>query len=254
MAKLSATVKANMSNTNIVKSISEAPFQDFASSRILPLYNGPHVSIRIGSTSPDEFKVPKALLCKQSPYFAATFEGNFKEGRDHSTTLEEVDGVVTTRSFQMLLQWLYIGRVVFGELSSSEAITAILEFVRLADMCGVNGMESGMAKHITRLILTDDIVLAFRHGDAQTWCFKPQHVTSAASLPKGHPVRDTLAAAAVKGYFQFHDSRFVDKAEEYPDFSVDVLIAMKATIRSLTCRKSSATFKDPLSGDSFSLA
>ncbi|KAH6662122.1 hypothetical protein B0J14DRAFT_662947 [Halenospora varia] len=99
---LSAIVKANMTNTNIVKSISDAPFQDFASS-ILPLYNGPHVSIRIGSTSPDEFKVPKALLCKQSPYFAATFEGDFKEARDHSTILEEVDGVVTTRSFQMLL-------------------------------------------------------------------------------------------------------------------------------------------------------
>ena len=64
------------------------------------------------------------------------------------TTLDEVDGIVTTRSFQMLLQWLYIGRVAFGELSSEEAITAILEFVRLADMCGVTGMESLMAAHI----------------------------------------------------------------------------------------------------------
>ncbi|KAF8857721.1 hypothetical protein BDZ45DRAFT_726484 [Acephala macrosclerotiorum] len=241
-----------MSNTNIVKGIYEAPFQDFASS-ILPLYHGPHVSIRIGSTSPDEFKVPKALLCKQSPYFAATFEGNFKEGRDQSTTLEEVDGVVTTRSFQMLLQWLYIGRVILGELSSEEAITAILEFVRLADMCGVSGMESLMATHITKLILADDIVRARERGDVRTWCFTPQHVTSAASLPKGHLVRDTLAAAAVKGYFHFNDSRFVDKAEEYPDFSVDVLIAMKATFRSLTSYKRSVTFKDPLSGYSFDL-
>jgi hypothetical protein len=58
----------------------------------------------------------------------------------------------------MLLQWLYIGRVVFGELSSEAAITAILEFVRLADMCGVSGIESLMATHITRLILANDIV------------------------------------------------------------------------------------------------
>ena len=187
------------------------------SRRILPLYLGPHVSIRIGSTSPDEFKVSKALICNQSPYFAATFEGNFKEGRDQSTILDEVDGVVTTRSFQMLLQWLYIGRVVFDELSSEEAITAILEFVRLADMCGISGMESLMATHITRLILADDIHRAREHSDARTWCFKHQHITSAAALPKGHLVRNRLAAAAVKGYFHFQDSRFVGKAEEYPD-------------------------------------
>jgi hypothetical protein len=153
----------------------------------------------------------------------------------------------------MLLQWLYIGRVVFDELSSEEAITAILEFVRLTDMCGVRDMESMMATHITRLILADDTSRAREHSDPQTWCFKLQHMTSAAALPKGHIVRNRLAAAAVKAYFHFQDSRFVDKAEEYPDFSVDILIAMKATFRSLTSCKRSVTFEDPLSGDLFDL-
>ncbi|KAG4425810.1 hypothetical protein IFR04_001017 [Cadophora malorum] len=181
------------------------------------------------------------------------FANSFKEGRAQSTTMEEVDGVVTTRSFQMLTQWLYKGRIVFGELSSLETITAILEFVRLADMCGISGVESPMAAHITRLILVGDFDRALQHSDSEPWCFQVQHVTSAAALPKGHLVRSTLAAAAVKAYFHFQDRRFVDKAEEFPDFAVDVLVAMKATFNSFALHKRSVTCKDPISGDSFNL-
>jgi hypothetical protein len=71
----------------------------------------PQVTIRIGSANV-EYKLPKALLCKQSSYFAATFEGSFKEGEEQSTALEEDDGVVSTQSFQMLAQWVIIGRFV----------------------------------------------------------------------------------------------------------------------------------------------
>jgi len=217
--------------------------------RIFPLYHGPLVSIRIGSSSQDEFRVSRDLLCRQSPYFAATFWGNFKEGIDQSTTLEEEDGVVTTQSFQMLLQWLYTGTIGMGELSSSEAITAIMEFVRLADMCDISGVESPMAGLITSLILSDD----FELSDASPWCLEVQHVASAAALPKGHLVRKTLAEAAVKGYLYFQDSRFVDVAEEFPDFSVDVLVAMKDAFKSFTLRKNRVSCKDPVSGDIFNL-
>jgi len=37
------------------------------------------------------------------------FEGPFKEGKEQSTILEEVDAVVTLRSFQMLVQWMCLG-------------------------------------------------------------------------------------------------------------------------------------------------
>lgn len=84
----------------------------------------------------------------QSPYFAAMFEGPFKEGGEQSTTLEEMDGVVSTQSFQMLVQWVCLGRVVFGESTPEEAITTAIEFARLADMCHITGMESLMAEHI----------------------------------------------------------------------------------------------------------
>jgi hypothetical protein len=76
---------------------------------LLPLFSGPEVVIRIGSAS-HEYRLPKALLCRQYPYFAAMFEeGHFKEGAEQSTTLEEIDGVVSTRSFEMLMQWVCLG-------------------------------------------------------------------------------------------------------------------------------------------------
>jgi hypothetical protein len=48
----------------------------------------------------------------------------------------------------MLARWLLLGRVVFGKSTPEDTITAIIEFIRLADMCSVTGMESLMAEHI----------------------------------------------------------------------------------------------------------
>lgn len=74
------------------------------------------------------------------------------EGEEQSTTVEEIDDVVSTQSFQMLVQWVCLGRVVFGGSAPEEAITTAIEFTRLADMCGVTGMESLIAEHIKAII------------------------------------------------------------------------------------------------------
>jgi hypothetical protein len=126
-----------MASTNAQERLLDAAFEDFATSlvlsniyylfpgntyRLLPLYSGPQVTIRIESAS-HEYKLPKALLCKQSPYFAAMFEGPFREGEEQATTLEEINGVVTPRSFQMFVQWVCLGRVVFRGCAPDVAIT-----------------------------------------------------------------------------------------------------------------------------------
>jgi hypothetical protein len=134
-------------------------------------------------------------------------KGAFKEREEQSTTLEEIDGVVSTQSFQMLVQWVCIGRVVFGELPPEEAITTAMEFTRLADMCGVTGMESLIAEHIKALILAnpapdDSKFYMWRPLDRNTHCFTSQHIISAVALPEGHSVRGILAAAAVEGYLR----------------------------------------------------
>ena len=72
--------------------------------RVLPLYSRPEVKIRIGSAV-QEYTLPKALLCEQVPYFKGIFkEEQFKEGLELSATLPEEDEVVSTRSFEMLVQ------------------------------------------------------------------------------------------------------------------------------------------------------
>ncbi|KFY92679.1 hypothetical protein V500_04080 [Pseudogymnoascus sp. VKM F-4518 (FW-2643)] len=122
MDSFDTTFNPNMPTTN-AKGVLDATFEHFATS-LLPLYSGPLVTIRIAS---HEYKLPTALLCKQSPYFAATFNGSFREGEEQSVNLEEIDGVVSIRSFQMLVQWVCLGRVVFGESAPKEAITTAIE-------------------------------------------------------------------------------------------------------------------------------
>ncbi|KAF4636058.1 hypothetical protein G7Y89_g2031 [Cudoniella acicularis] len=79
-----------MSTEHLTKKILDAPYQDFMAS-LLPLYSSPRVKVRIPSAS-REYELSKVILWKQSPYFAATFEGEFREGQDQSTTLTEIDG------------------------------------------------------------------------------------------------------------------------------------------------------------------
>jgi hypothetical protein len=207
---------------------------------LLPLYTDPYVKIRIRSKS-REYKLSKALLCKQSKYFAATFEGAFREGEDQSTTLAEIDGVVSTRSFELLVQWIYLGRVIFGELEPAEAITATIEFARIADMCAVTGMETLAAQRIKAIIIANPARIADEYFDElpgplecnNTYCLTSEHITSAADLPDGHPVRQTLATAAVKGYLLHDDHKFSKEMREVHNFSVDLLKAVKATLKNL---------------------
>ncbi|KAH6678601.1 hypothetical protein B0J14DRAFT_697585 [Halenospora varia] len=245
---------AGMSTAGPKKSLLLVPYEDFIND-LLPLYTDPHVRIRIGSAG-REYKLSKALLCKQFAYFAATFTGGFWEGEEQSTTLTEIDGVVSTRSFEMLVQWLYLGRVVFGELEPTEAITAIIEFARIADMCRVTGMESLMAERIKAIIISNPVPkTGSPPGPSElkdTSWLRSKHITSVADLPDGHPVRHILAAAAVHGYLRHDYHKFSKAMREVHSFSVDLLDAVKATLKTLRCESFSGngiTFKDPLRGE-----
>ncbi|KAF1816398.1 hypothetical protein P152DRAFT_470425 [Eremomyces bilateralis CBS 781.70] len=97
-----------------------------------------------------------------SPYFAATFGGDFRETHEQSTTLAEIDGVVSVRSFEMLLQWLYVGRVSLGTLPAQDAISSLVEFLRLADHCSVTGMEGRVVDRIKTLLNSSNITIYSR--------------------------------------------------------------------------------------------
>ena len=172
--------------------------------------------------------------------------------------MEEIDGVVSNQSFQMLVQWVCIGRVVFGELPPEEAITTAIEFARLADMCGVTGMESLVAEHIKAIILANPAPEDWkfymgRHPDTNTHCLTSQHIISAVSLPEGHSVRRILAAAAVEGYLRVDKCKFLKETLEVPDFLVDLLKAVRVTLGSLGYEEYKINFKDPISGNRLKL-
>ena len=68
------------------------------------------------------------------------------------------DGVVSPRSFEMLLQWVCHNRIVLGDLPPTKAIDAIIEFARLADIYNIMGLESSMANNLRQIILTDKTI------------------------------------------------------------------------------------------------
>lgn len=61
------------------------------------------VITRIGD---ETYNVSKTLLSHHSPYFRAMFERQFKEAEEQAVELGEIPGVVSNRSFELLLQWL----------------------------------------------------------------------------------------------------------------------------------------------------
>lgn len=95
-----------------------------------------------------KYTVSKRLLCEESPYFSAMFEGEFSEGQQQTATLEELEGVVSVRSLEALLQWLYLRKVKFNLEDPGDQLSAAIEFARLADMRNITGMESQPAQYI----------------------------------------------------------------------------------------------------------
>jgi hypothetical protein len=153
----------------------------------------------------------------------------------------------------MLVQWLYLGRVLFNESTPAECISATIEFVRLADMCEVTGMETLMAEHIKAIILANPApekngIVQGRDPDTNTYCLVGQHITSAALLPDGHPIRKVLAIAAVEGYIRRNKHKFVKEICSSPNFAADLLLEVKETLKTVNSGESNITFKDPLSG------
>ncbi|CAG8111081.1 unnamed protein product [Penicillium nalgiovense] len=230
--------------------VSGSSAKEFAAS-LLPLYRGPTVRVQIES-SDHEFEVSKQLLCKESTYFRAMFEGNFAEEQQQLATMKEVEGVVSVRSFEALMQWLYIRRVHFDSKAPGDQVSAAIELARLADMCNITGVGHEMARYIKDILVAnpdprnnDSLV---RHVNTNTYCLTGQNIISATSLPQGHPVRGILAAASVEGYLRDGNYKFVKETHEHPTFGADLLQEVRSTLNGLKVAQWKTTFEDPISG------
>ncbi|KAL2825723.1 hypothetical protein BDW59DRAFT_69618 [Aspergillus cavernicola] len=212
----------------------------------MPLYHGPIVKINIENST---YEVSKSLLCKHSSYFAAMFNGKFKESEEQSAELELIDGVVSTRSFELLLQWLYVGRIVLDEKDPGDRISALLEFARLADMLYINTVGSQIVEHIKTTVLNNPAPGYLRTSDTNVHHITSNHIHHAMQLPQGDPVRLLFSKAAIEGYLRSEHFKFQEETREIPEFAADFLEELKIVLKNVKTLDYHATFVDPFSGE-----
>jgi len=109
-----------------------------------------------------------------------------------------------------------------------------------------------MAEYIKAVIIDNpppDSKTFLRAANTNTYYLTSKHIASGTSLSEEHPVRRVLAAAAVEGYLQDDNHKFLKETQEVTNFSADLLKAVKATLGSVEHHYDQPRFKDPLSGE-----
>ena len=95
---------------------------------------GPTALVRVGP-SQMSFRLPQALLCRQSDFFHTTFHSGFKEANEASMSLPDVD----PSTFATVVKWMYQGHL------------NDLKGIRKSDYCEEIGQIEAAAKHRQRL-------------------------------------------------------------------------------------------------------
>jgi hypothetical protein len=178
------------------------------------------------------------------------FDGHFKESQQMIADLEEMEHVVSVRSVQALIQWLYLRVINFDIEDPGEHITAAMELVRLADKYDIVGLETKMAQYIRKIIIANPHPKAndlWQPVDINNYWISREHIISATNLRREHPVRQTLAAASVAGYLRNDDYKFTEETQEYPSFAADLLFQVGSAL-DRPKSKLACTFEDPISG------
>ncbi|CEO60670.1 hypothetical protein PMG11_05266 [Penicillium brasilianum] len=217
---------------------------------ILPHYHGPLVKINI-KPSNHEFTISKQLICAESEVFSAMLEGQVKDCQDMIADLEEMEYVVSVRSIQALIQWLYRRIINFDIEDPREHITAAMELVRLADKYNIVGLKTTMAQYIREIIISNphpDTDFFGPPVDTHTYWMDREHIISATFLPREHPVRRTIAAASVAGYLRSDDYKFIEETHLYPSFAADLLLEVGSALDRPESMPGGGTFEDPISG------
>lgn len=156
-----------------------------------------------------EYLIPKTLLCQQSRYFARMFSGEFSEAKTQSANIKEIEDVLSVQSFEALLQWIHTGQTILSSKSGSpgDVVYAIVELVRLADMCEVGEIEVPAVK-----FLQNDLTNYQWKGIMRSRAFG-----SASYLPSGHPVRSIIGKLAAQEFLSTPHAAF----REFPPSTLE---------------------------------
>lgn len=192
--------------------------------------------------------VSKDLLCTESPVFLAMFKPGFREFDEQTATIQEMEDVVSEQSIEALIKWLYTRKIESDIKDKEGRISAAIELARLADKYQITGMESKVAQDIKEAICYLDSRNTKRYVplDNVTWPWlTSKHIISGSLLPRGHPVRQTLAAACVAGYLGGKSHKFAQEAEDYPNFGADLLREVRVALNAAHKLNERVSFTDP---------
>lgn len=169
------------------------------------------------------------------------------ESQEQKITLQEMEGVLSTRSVKALIQWLYL-RVVDFQLSETESvadsISAGIELARLADKYGIVDINYDLTRYI-KDIITSCICEPVLNDDPNTYWLDDTHIIAATTLPRGHTVRHLLAKASVHGFLKSNSYKFARIAQKYPSFAADLLREVGCALTGVE-DANSGTYMDPL--------
>ncbi|KAL4789655.1 hypothetical protein BDV19DRAFT_394864 [Aspergillus venezuelensis] len=226
------------SSQGMMTSVCDVSSDEFIKS-CLPLFDGPTVMITVGEVT---HQVPRALLCRHSPYFLGMFEGKFEETRSCEGVLEEKEGIVSAHSVSMFLHWLYTGHTNLVGGTAPESISAYIEFARFGDMVGIDNLGSHAAMHIEKIIVNH---APSEHQYAERNCYhlSSDHLYQASFLPEGHSVRTILAKACVENYLSGDDFKFNQEAQDWPEIGADLLRELRPVLMEM---KYNGAYTEPI--------
>lgn len=167
-------------------------------------------------------------------------------GEEQTAILENIEGVVSRRSVESLLQWLYSRKIGFDPVEPKHRISAAIEVARLAEMCKIDGLGDLMGQYIKNTLSTTPARMSIANPNTRD--ITREHVFAAGYLPQNHAVRSVIAAASVEGYFISASHKFAKEAREHPTFGADLLEQVRWTLHTLSCKGNYAAVDDPIDG------
>jgi hypothetical protein len=173
------------------------------------------------------------------------FNGRFVEAEDQTVTLSEMRGVVSARSFEAFLQWLYLGRVKFNIEDPKDHISALIELARLLDMLYISETKLDLAGRIKELLVSNPGC----ETDTNTHLLTKENIISAIQLPCGDPIRSVLAAASVEGFLTLTTCKFAKLMQQHPAYGSDLLQEVKGVFDAVHAHR--YLIRDPIRGDQF---
>ena len=213
--------------------------------RTLPLFNGPRVKLRL-VPSGSEYEVALDLIREKSLYFANMFQDCFIEGAEGEATLEEIDGVVSPRSIEGLLEWMYREKIILKSTDLQDQLSEGLELLRMADMCDVYGMEQVFTDHMQNFLRNVDLKERLK-------AILPQHIESVSLLPRSHPFRPVMAKVLALSVIE--NKKLSLSVSKYPSICADILGELRTIFHSASVTSTRGkrmqnvfvTYRDPIS-------